>query len=470
MKRHVKEHAGSVAAIVGLMVISLVVGLYIVQNQRLRIPYVDEQPVRMEVELPEANAVTPGQGQTVQVAGVNIGQIGKVSLEDGRAIVGVEIDPDEADLVRTDARALLRPRTALKDMYIQVIPGSPDAPQAREGFRIPIGNTMTDVELHQIIEELDTRTQDYLRLLVHGTGRGLRGNGARLAEVFERFGPTFRDLSRVNRSVARERVALRRLVTSLAKLNGRLAEDPQDLSELVDSSAATFGAFASEDDDLRATVSELAPTLRQAKSTLRTLRPFADELGPATDALIPVFRELDEANERVQPFAREAAPVLRERIRPFVRDARPRTADLRVAATELSKSFPEVRRGGRVLNRFFNMLSFNEDGREGPEDDGRDEGFLFWLAWLGHQSVYLNNVEDANGPMRPIFLTGTCGTLTSIVRGEPALEFGLNLSPVLAAVCGNPRTPSVDLGQLTQLLPDVAPFLPGGKRTTAEGR
>lgn len=464
MKRNIKKHGGSVGAIIGLMVVALGVGFYIVQNQRLRLPLLEQAPMKMEVELPEANAVTPGQGQTVQVAGVNIGRISKVSLEEGRAIVGVDIEPEYDDLIKTDARALLRPRTALKDMYIQVMPGSERAPLAEEGFRIPVSNTLTDVELHDILEELGPRTQEYIRLLFQGTGEGLDGNGDRLAEVFKRFEPTFRDLSRVNRAVAQERRALRRLITSLAELNGRLAEDPEDLTELVDTAAATFGAFASEDDDLRSTVTELAPTLRQARTTLRNLRPFARELGPSTRSLIPVFQELEEANRRVQPFAREAAPILRDRIRPFVRESRPLTADLRRAATSLSATFPEVTRAGRVFNRFLNMLSFNENGAQPPEQTGRDEGFLFWLGWLGHQSVYLNNIEDANGPLRPLFLTGTCGSLSSLVFGEPALEFGLNLSPVLATACGNPKTPSVDAGQLTQLFPQVAPLLPRAKK------
>ena len=39
----------------------------------------------LKVELPNAQAVQPGQGQTVRVAGVEIGEIGKVELEDGKA-------------------------------------------------------------------------------------------------------------------------------------------------------------------------------------------------------------------------------------------------------------------------------------------------------------------------------------------------------------------------------------------------
>ena len=76
---------------------------------------------------------------------------------------------------------------------------------------------------------------------------------------------------------------------------------------------------------------------------------------------------------------------------------------------------------------------------------GREEGYLFWLAWATHQGANLQSIDDANGPMRPIFLTGTCSTLTSLVNDEPALEFALGLSPLLATVCKNPDTASLSV-------------------------
>ena len=80
----------------------------------------------------------------------------------------------------------------------------------------------------------------------------------------------------------------------------------------------------------------------------------------------------------------------------------------------------------------------------------------------------LVNVDDGNGPMRPIFLTGTCGSLTSLVNDNPAAEFGLNLSPLLATQCGNPDTLSTDLAQLIEQLPapirDLIPLSPPGGR------
>lgn len=445
MIRGLKKNGKWFAAILGLAAIAAVVGIYILDQQRLRFPLIEEKPIRMSAILDDASAVTPGQGQTVQVAGVQIGDIAKVELVDGRAKVGLDIQPRyvEEGLIRADAKALLRPRTALKDMYVQVFPGSREAPPAKAGFTIPISRSMTDVDLDEILSTLNPRVRDYLALFANGAGRGLNNRGDDLAEVFARYAPTVKDLARVNRSVARERKELRRLITSLAKLNGKLAEKPEDLSQLVVASNATFGAFASEDQRLRETISELPATLRTTRETLQDIEPFARELGPATKALIPVTKALEESNPEIRKLADEATPLLRNRIRPFVRESRPLLKDLTPAAQSLAATFPELRRSSKVLNDFFNMLAFNPNGAEGPDKAGREEGYLFWLAWTAHQGANLINIDDANGPMRPIFLTGTCTTLAGLVNQSPSMEFGAGLSGILATLCGNPATASI---------------------------
>jgi phospholipid/cholesterol/gamma-HCH transport system substrate-binding protein len=329
-------------------------------------------------------------------------------------------------------------------MYVQLNPGTVQSPPAPEGWTIPVRNTLPDVNLDEILLALDADTRDYVRLLVNGAGRGLRRRGGELAEVFRRFEPTVRDLARVNRAVAQERAALRRLITSLAALNRELAsgDNPRDLAELVDASAVTFRAFASEQAGLRATVRELPPSLRQASTTLRTVRTFANELGPTSRALLPAVRVLDDANLAVRPFASEATPIIRDQIRPFTREIRPLLTDLQPAAAQLADATPDLTRSFEVLNHLFNMLGYNKDGREGPNDKNRDEGYLFWIAWVTHQTANLINTDDANGPLRPVFLTGTCSTLISLINGEPGLEFLMGLSSVLADQCGNPQTRS----------------------------
>lgn len=448
MKRAIRKNAGWVATIFALAGIAAAVAIVIFINQGIRLPW-EDAPVRMTAVLDNAQAVTPGQGQQVSINGVQIGKIADVELREGRAVVGMDIDREHVNegVIRQDATALLRPRTPLKDMYIQVIPGSAQRPPAGEDFEIPISRTMTDVDLEEILEQLDVRTRDYLALLAQGAGEGLRGRGADLAEVFRRFRPTMRDLARVNKAVAAERGALRRMVGSLARLNRRLAAKPRDLAELVSASDATFGAFAAEDARLRKSVQLLPDTLRSATRALRDVRPLAEELRPASDALIPAMGALDVANRRVRPAARANAPVLRTQIRPFTRAARPLTRDLAVAATNTAATFPELTRGARILNRLFNMIGFNKGGREEAGKQGRDEGYLYWLAWTAHNSANLINIDDANGPLRPIFLTGTCGTFVSLANDFPQFEFLMGLSPILGSVCGNPQTRSLDEGK-----------------------
>ncbi len=201
MSRVIRKNLGPFLAIIGLVAIAVVVGGYILNEQRLRFPLVEDKPMRINVELDTAQAVTPGQGQTAQVAGVQIGDIAEVSLRDGRAIVGLDIKPEYADLIRRDARAQLRPRTGLKDMYVQIFPGK-DGPPVKEGFTIPVSNSLTDVDLDEILSVLDARTRDYVTLLANGAGEGLRNRGENLAGVLERYGPTVRDLGRVNHALA----------------------------------------------------------------------------------------------------------------------------------------------------------------------------------------------------------------------------------------------------------------------------
>ena len=56
--------------------------------------------------------MTPGQGQTVRVSGVRVGDIAKVDLKDGRAVVTMDVDPEYKDLIHTDATRSCVPRPA----------------------------------------------------------------------------------------------------------------------------------------------------------------------------------------------------------------------------------------------------------------------------------------------------------------------------------------------------------------------
>ena len=200
----IRKNLKAFVAIIALAVIAGTVAFYILTNERFRFPW-EEAPLHLNAALSTAQAVTPGQGQTVRVSGVKVGEIGGVRLQDGQAIVSMDIDPEYKTLIHTDAAALLRPKTGLKDMFLEISPGSHSAPVAKAGFTIPVQNTLPDVNPDEIYGSLDADTRQYLQLLVNGAGQGLKGRGGDLQEVFRRFEPTHRDLARVTEQVATRR-------------------------------------------------------------------------------------------------------------------------------------------------------------------------------------------------------------------------------------------------------------------------
>ena len=123
MKLAIQKHIWEVLAVLGLFVLGIAVATYILSQQDFRFPLVEAKPKRVALELENAQAVQPGQGQTVRVAGVEVGRIADVELEEGVAVVHLDIQPEYEDLIREDATALLRPKTALKDMLVEVSPG-----------------------------------------------------------------------------------------------------------------------------------------------------------------------------------------------------------------------------------------------------------------------------------------------------------------------------------------------------------
>jgi phospholipid/cholesterol/gamma-HCH transport system substrate-binding protein len=438
MRRAIREHAGDFGAIIGLLVIALGVSYVILQNQRLRIPILEPKPFQIEGVFQTGQAVTPGQGQTVRVSGVRVGDITKVRLENGQAIITMDLDRKFDKLVRENWTGLLRPKTGLKDMFIELTPGRGDAPLAREGWRMPVANTLPDVNPDEFLSALDTDTRDYLRLLLSGARGGLEGRAHDLEDVLKRFEPTYRDLAAVSGQVAKRRADLKRLVHALDDLNTELGNSDDDLAQLVSTSARTFEAFAAERDNVAGTVHELPSTLRVTTDALQRVDRMAQVLGPAADRIREPVRALRRANAATLPYAREAAPLLHEDIRPFVREARPFVRALKPATHDLVEADPDLNRTVRALNGLFNLLAYNSGGRQGPDVAGRDEGYLFYLAWLAHQSIQIFSGQDGNGVFRPLVFGGTCNTIRATSQTVPGLDVILGTVGVLSdpAVCG----------------------------------
>jgi len=429
MKRAIKKYRKDFLAMVGVIVLSIGVLGYIISQQdaRPRVPLLEGQPFRLQIELADARAVVPGQGQKVVVAGVEIGKIQGIELQEGKAIVMADLDPRYKGLVREDATALLRPKTGLKDMFIEIDPGSKRARPLDEMERIPVANTSPDVDPDEVLEALDSDTRAYLQLLLNGAGKGLQNHGNDLREVFRRLAPLHRDLARVTTAVAERRQNLRTLIHNYGSLMTRLGRQDSDLRRIVTASNRTLGAFADENQNISAAVRELAPTLNTTSGTLVKVGRLGRVLGPSFESLRPAFRQLDDTNAELRPLAREGTPILRNQVRPFVRRARPYVRALRPATRNLSVTAPDIQKSFLEVNRFFNIASYNKGGAEpASQDPAREESYLFWLAWTAQNGVSVFSTSDASGPFRragaffncdSFESTGAQGALLAVVFG-----------------------------------------------------
>lgn len=419
MKRFIREHLRDFVAIALLAVVAAGISYVILQEQRLRIPVLETRPFELKAEMEDAQAVVAGQGQTIRVAGVKVGDVQKIELEDGKAIVTFGMLRDYLPVYQ-DATLLLRPKTGLRDMFFQLDPGTESAGVVEDGEMLALENTAPDVNLDEILEALDNDTQAYLRLLLVGAGRGLEGRGEDFGRLLGGLGPIQRDFRELNTEVAKRKENLRDLVTNFRSLTGEVAKSQTDLTELTEASATTLGAIGERDPDVQRAISVLPSTLQQTETTLRNVATFADVLGPTVNELRPFARNLPEVNASTRRLADNATPPIRDEIRPFVRQARGPVNDLRPAARQLARATPPLTTVSKKINRLGNMAAYNPKGAEGPTVAGRDEGYLFWAGWLGHNGNSIFETGDAHGFVRRIYLTLGCDEAQSLLAASPA--------------------------------------------------
>ena len=119
----IRKHLVDFIAIIALVVVALVVASVILANQRLAlpgwVPGLGQDFTEVEAELASAQAVTPGQGQTVNVAGVEVGEISAVRL-DG-FVVCFAMDDQMSTGFSAAVSALIPPSSALFSWLVPTV-------------------------------------------------------------------------------------------------------------------------------------------------------------------------------------------------------------------------------------------------------------------------------------------------------------------------------------------------------------
>ena len=321
------------------------------------------------------------------MSGVRIGKIDSVSLNDGHADVALDVEKQYAPLIHSDATFLLRPKTNLNDMVVEVTPGT--SPQLMaDGAHVPLASTQPNVNPDEVLATLDSDTRQYLQLLLQGVGTGLQGRGgAALGSLAPPLSlhPRHRPGQRRGRQAAagaRQRDP--QLPPALRRPGGQGHRDHQLRRLLRARRSATSPTRPSS---LQAAIGELPSTLRQTDTALTASNALSEQLGPALTKLTPQADAFAPALRRLQTFFTETAPLISGQITPFARQINPPLDTVRQTAKPFSKTVAGLPRHPEAA-----QLRLQ---RAGGEARRGGQSYLFYLPWLNHNlnSGYL--LQDA---------------------------------------------------------------------------
>jgi len=405
MKRAIKTHFKDFIAIALLIVLALAVLLVILSNQKAALPSwvpgLGQEFYSINAEFETAQAITPGQGQAAVIAGINVGKVGAATLEDGVATIRLDIQPEYKKLLHQDAEFLLRPKTGLNDMVVEIDPGT-TGPPPEEGDTLPLSQGLSNVQLDQFFASLDKDTQDYLTLLLAGAGEGLDGKGPELSQALRRFGPFAQYTAKLNGKLEERRDNISGGVRAFSLIATELGNNDQVVADFITNSKNNLQAWADEEASLREALQEFPPTLAAAQDGLAKSNQLSLVLRPTLLGLIPGAENLRGSLRSLQRLAINTAPLVENDIRPFTRETQPVFRDLGRTSRASEVTTAQFRGFFTNVNRLVNLLAYNPEGDQ--------EGFLFWAPWAAHNLNSSSNAQDAGGPVRRGISVISCAT------------------------------------------------------------
>ena len=273
----------------------------------------------------------------VDVSGVRVGRVTAITPDPHGGVV-VTMLVDRGVRLRQDTRALLRPKTAIGEKFVELVrrTGS-TAPYAADGYRLPVTQTGQAVELDDVLAQLDPQTRAALSSSLRELGVALNGRQDDVSAAIpavEQAAANLRPLARVADARQRE---IDRILTDLAVILSALADEQDALGHVIVSGDTATSALAARDQELAGTIQQadrlfasldqvLADTtaanrasLAQAPATIASGRQLISTLNPAVDRLLPelLLAQVNYPNNQLSVSHPEAVTLAHEWISAF---------------------------------------------------------------------------------------------------------------------------------------------------------
>jgi virulence factor Mce-like protein len=252
-------------------------------------------------------------GSPVRIAGVNVGKIVKMRRGPGGTAVATLRIEDHGRPIRSDATLKIRPRLFLEgNFFVDVRPGTPDAPELKDGGMIPLAQTAVPVQFDQVLDTLRNDTRQDLQHTVKGLAAALDEGGAQAVNAgFKSWEGAFKGVAVVAEAArGRQPGDLARFVDATGRVSAAIAPRESDLRGLLAGFARTTSTLAERRGDLGATLSSLDATLSTAGPALTAVDATLPALRTFADALRPGLRAAPAAIADLRPFVRQAGALV----------------------------------------------------------------------------------------------------------------------------------------------------------------
>jgi ABC-type transporter Mla subunit MlaD len=345
------------------------------------------------------------KGSPVRIAGVKVGKV----VGSGRyrkseyAVIRMQIDDDGRKELRRDAAIRIRPRLFLEgNFYVELQPGSPDAPAMPDGGTIPVTRTAVPVQLDQVLTTLQSDQRKALQASVGGLGDGLgstptakedrsqdpavRGKtgGEALNETLRTSPESLRDGARVATDLrGRVNGDLTKAIAGIGDVTSALAQDQRALAGAVRGFDTTVTTLADQSGALTSSVRELGPTASTARVAFGALRRAIPPTRTASRDLTAAMKVLPGVIDAGRPWLRQAAPLLSTKeLRGLLDDVRPTLRDVAKLTHESRTWVPQLSAFTQCMNRVF-LPTLNVKVDDGPLSAGVENYKEFWYATVG---------------------------------------------------------------------------------------
>jgi phospholipid/cholesterol/gamma-HCH transport system substrate-binding protein len=332
----------NVSMLTALLVLAAVAGGIILSNQGSGLtnwPWTDRFVFRAEFD--EAQGVAAGQGQEVRIAGVPVGAIQAAQVgKDGKA--DLELGIDRGYPVYDNAVLVLRPKSPLNEMYVEIQPGGPPGRPIAEGQTLPSGNTRSPVTIDRVTQHLDDNTRAALGALVNEADVALANAPANLPGGLSSTDSVVKNLQPVVTELNGRRESLAKLVTSLSAISQSIGGNDERLTTLADSLQRTLQTLGDQHTPLNSSLQQLPDFTKQLKDATDAVQELSTQLDPTLDNLRNAAGDLPGALAKLSDTADHIGSVA-DKANPVVTAAGPVVKDLRPVVTDVNQALPHVK-------------------------------------------------------------------------------------------------------------------------------